>query len=153
MTYSSSLLFPFLVGASGCGHSPSVVLTITDASARQEREYLDVQCTAALNNRTGSSLSVTSIFASAFDGLRLVVTSEDGTRLAEQAYVMHQSPFDIPGRAFALPSGVTTQRMSIPVFAMTNTPAKVKLQLIGSLPQSSYTGTVASTVINVPVPR
>jgi hypothetical protein len=152
MRFLSLVLLLFLSGMSGCGHSPSVVLTIADASAKQEREYLDVRCTAALNNRTETSLSVTSAFASAFDGLRLVVTSEDGSRLAEQAYVMHQSP-STAGRAFVLPSGVTTERMSIPVFAMTNSPERVKLQLMGILPQCSYTGAVVSTVIEVPVTR
>jgi hypothetical protein len=115
-----ALVTCIVIVAAGCTSRPlgDVLLTIQDASARQEPEYLDVTCTAVLNNRTASSLVVTSVFYSAFDGLRLIVSSEDGKRLAEQPYVLHQSPSSIPGRPFVLPSGCTTQRMTIPVFKL-----------------------------------
>lgn len=132
-----------------CGRREAVSLDIVDAFAKQERDYLDAGCTAVLENRTGSSLVVTSAFYSAFDGLRLIVTSEQGTRLAEQPYAFHQSPYTFPGRPFIVQPGVTTQRMRIPVFSLTNAPAKVKFQLVGPLRDSSYTGALTSRVVTV----
>lgn len=147
------ILLTFLVLAfatTGCSRR-SVSLSLTSASAKQEKDYLHVRCVAALDNQTGSSLVVTSAFFSAFDSLRIIVSTTDGTRLAEQSYAMHQSPFSIPGRAFVLPSGITTQAMSIPVFGVTNAPSTVTLQLTGTLMQSGFTDALASSKRDVTV--
>jgi hypothetical protein len=151
MKFWFSLLM-LVVAAAGC-HRGAVSLSITGATATQGRDYLDVHCVAALDNRTGSHLVVTSAFYSAFDSLHVVVSAADGTRLADQAYALHQSPYSILGRAFVLPPGTTTQSMTIPVFGLTNAPAKVSLQLTGKLSQSSYTGALASEPVAVAVRR
>jgi len=149
------VLFPafFALLILGCRehHSNGVSLTILDASVKREAEYLDVACTAAIENRTGSYLTVTSSFFSAFDGLSLLVTSDDGKLLATQGYAMHRSPSTVEGRPFVLTLGRTTQEMRIPVFALTNAPDRIGLQLVGHLPHSSFTSGLTSGVVRVAV--
>jgi len=148
--FQSALLVWLLVGCSQHPHG-TVSLAIVDASAKREPEYLDIACTAAIDNRTGSSLTVTSSFFSAFDGLSMVVMSNDGQQLAAQSYVMHQSPSSAEGHPFVLPPGRTTHEMRIPVFALTNAPAEVGLQLVGHLPRSAFTAGVTSGIVRVTV--
>lgn len=146
-----SAFFVLLLVRCGEPQSGGVSLTILDASAKRETQYLDVACTAVLENRTGSSLTVTSSFFSAFDGLSLVVTSDDDRQLASQGYAMHQSPSTFEGRPFVLPPGRTTQEMRFPIFALTNAPESVRLQLVGHLPRSTFTAGLTSGIVRVAI--
>jgi hypothetical protein len=149
MKFSFSLLL--LIATAGACARNGVSVSLTGATAKQERDYLSVDCVAALDNQTGSPLVVTSAFYTAFDSLHIIVSGTDGNLLAEQAYALHQSPYSIPGRKFVLPPGLTTQSMTIPIFGLTNAPARVTLQLTGMLSQSNYRGALASLPVDVTV--
>ena len=137
----------------GCGEPQTggVSLSIVAASATQEAQFLNVDCAVVLENRTASSLTVTSSFFSAFDSLTLVVSCDDGRQIASQGYVMHQSPFSIDGRPFVLPPGRTTKDLRIPVFPLTNAPERVRLQLVGHLPRSTFSEGLTSDIVRVAV--
>jgi hypothetical protein len=130
---------------------PVVSLILTGASAKQWPQEIHFHCDAVLDNATGKNLTVRSNFASAFDGLELVVTTRDGKVLAQQGYTWHQSPFTSEGRDFPVKQGITKGDL---VFPIRDLPANVKtfkVRLVGTLPGSGHERILSSETIEVTV--
>lgn len=115
---------------------PAIVISLERASATREEHGIHFRCEASIVNRTGAPLHVTTNFSSPFDGLEIVVTSEDGKELARQAYIHHQSPF-AENQRVPLPAGVTTQTLVFPIAELTNVTGPVHVKLAGGLPGTS----------------
>ena len=144
----------------GCVASPqpgSVTLFITIAVAKRYTNMssnveTEILCQAVIDNRTGAPLIVFSNFYSAFDGLDLVVRDDHGRLLAQEPFIYHQSPYGSSnGRPFTLQSGRNTHDMHFSLTSMTNASDKLSLQLVGTLPRSSYTASLTSQVVQVSV--
>jgi len=135
----------------GCvSRQGGVSLSIVSATAKREEDVLSVSCYAALDNRTGAPLSVSSYFFSAFDGLSLAVYDDHDGFLYQQSFLSHQSPWG-PARPFTLYPGRTRERMCCPMAPLANAPNTLRLRLVGRLPGSAYTGSVTSQVYRVTV--
>jgi hypothetical protein len=150
------LLTIFTLGSlllAGCASRPpdTVSLTILDASTKKEPDMLFIFCEAALDNHTEKDLVVGSHFFSAFDGLSLRVTDDSGRLLAQQAFLIHQSPFTSHDRKFPIHPGRNTHHMPFALSQLTNPPPTLRVQLFGTLPGSAYTGGVTSQVFRVTV--
>jgi hypothetical protein len=116
---------------------PAVIVSLERASATRTNQGVLFQCETSLLNRTGAPLHVVTNFSSAFDGLEIVVTSEDGKELARQAFIHHQSPFAESQRV-PLPPGVTSQTLAFPIAELTNITGTVNVKLAGGLPGTSF---------------
>lgn len=132
--------------------SRGVRLTITQATAERTDHYTLFSCAAILTNATGRPLQVKSNFASAFDGLDLVVMTTDGRQLCRQPYIMHQSPYSFDGRWFTLQPGQNRQALAFPVPDMPPSLHKVKVMLTGILPGSDYHADITSKAVAVRLP-
>ena len=115
---------------------PAVVVSLERASATRKDQGILFQCETSLLNRTGASLHVVTNFSSVFDGLEIVVTSEDGKELARQAFIHHQSP-SAESQRVPLPPGATTQTLAFPIPELTNITGTVNVKLAGGLPGTS----------------
>jgi len=138
----------------GCSSRPSrsgVSLTILDASTEWVDGIFFVFCEAALDNHTGTSITVDSEFQSVFDGLTLSVRDDSGRFLAQQAFSYHLSPSRMGRPAFMLSPGRNTNHMPFAFFELTNVPLNLRVQLWGTLPRSPYTAGVTSQVFRVTV--
>lgn len=134
---------------------PAVSLILTKASA--ERSGPDTvpshtlfRCEVRLDNHTGDDLVVRSKFNSAFDGLELVVTNVQGRTLAQQPYIMHQSPFT-ESREFKLKKGVTTATIGCPIQDFPADVEVVKVRAVGTLPGSSYPRILSTETLEIKI--
>ena len=112
---------------------PAVVISLERASATRTDQGVLFKCEASLVNRTGAPLHVNTNFSSPFDGLEIVVTSEDGKEIARQAYIHHQSP-SADSQLVPLPPGATTQTLAFPIAELTSLSGPVNVKLAGGLP-------------------
>jgi hypothetical protein len=130
--------------------TPKVVLTLASVSTdRLDSGDILFTCKVIIENNTGAVLKVKSNFFSAFDGLSLVVRDEDGKELKKQSYTFHQSPFSIEPREYPLPSGKATKQIVFPVRGLPKEYARLKAQLIGTLPGSGYAPKLSSEILSV----
>lgn len=138
--------------ANGASPRPGggVSLIITSATAQRNPDMLDILCDAALDNHTDTPLVVTSNFYSAFDGLSLVVRDVNDRLLAQQSFLVHQSP-NASDRHFTLRVGRNTHHMFFPLITLTNAPSTLRVQLVGTLPGSGYHAGLTSQVVRVTV--
>ena len=135
---------------------PNKPVGLTLAKATVERSGTDVtfRCETVLINKTNSVLKVKSNFYSAFDGLQLVVFSQEGELLLRQRYVYHQSPFSSDGRWFLLEQGENRKELCFPILAK-NIPKerkKLRVLLLGTLPDSKFQGILCSNMVSVTFP-
>lgn len=137
--------------AAGCLSQPrgAVSLTIGHAMAQGEPDMLFVECDTALDNETGTSLFVSTDFYCAFDGLELVIRNDRGAILKQQPYIWHQSR-NSARRQYTLQIGRNAKVMRFPI-VLANAPSTLRLQLVGALPGSVYSGGVTSQVVGVAV--
>ncbi len=127
---------------------PPVVIAIDNVSATRGEGGLLITCEATLFNRTGAPLPVTTNFSSPFDGLEIVVRSEEGRELARQAYIHHQSPSAEDQRIPVAP-GPTTQTLRFPIAELNDVSGTVHVKLAGGLPGTGIRGGLLSNEVDV----
>jgi hypothetical protein len=135
----------------GQDRKPTVSLLLGKVSAERTTHDVLFRCEAMLLN-AGKELTVRSNFHSVFDGLELVVTTADGTVLAQRGYTWHQSPFALD-RPFPLKAGRTEEKLHIPV-PIEDLPRDAKafkVRLVGTLPGSGYERVLSSETVEVQV--
>jgi hypothetical protein len=91
---------------------------------------------------------VTTNFSSPFDGLEIVVRSEEGRELARQAYIHHQSPSAEDQRIPVAP-GPTTQTLRFPIAELNDVSGTVHVKLAGGLPGTGIRGGLLSNEVDV----
>jgi CubicO group peptidase (beta-lactamase class C family) len=128
---------------------PGVSLLLLKASAERRENDTLFRCEVRIDNATGNELKVRSNFASAFDGLELVVTTKKGKVLAQQPYIWHQSPFTPDARVFPLKKGGTTATLVFPVQELPGDDKAFKVRLVGTLPNSAYRRILSSETIEI----
>src|SRR5262249_49480224 len=112
-----------------------VTLSAKQVTAKVRTSDVFVTCKAVIDNQTGRKLVVKSSFYSAFDGLSIVVTDQNGKNLAEQPYTAHQSPYaPPPGREYPLALGKTERQLVFPICDFSREEKKIKVRLVGTLP-------------------
>jgi hypothetical protein len=136
--------------ALGEEQKPVVSLLLTKASAERRNRDILFNCDAVLDNSSGKKLIAHTSFFSVFDGLELVVTMPDGKILAQQAYVMHQSPYS-PGREIRLKKGRNEDSMVFPISGLPADAKTLKVRLVGTLPGSEYKRVLLSETLEIKV--
>jgi hypothetical protein len=132
--------------------TPPVTLSLDAVSAEWLGDTdLLVTCSATLTNDSGATLGVRTNFASAFDGLSIVLTGEDGAELARQAYIYHQSPY-AEDQTIDLPPGRKTKDLGFPLFNYQGPTGAVEVRLEGGLPGTAYETGLASGRLRLEVP-
>lgn len=126
-------------------------LTLSKASAEQEVGDIVFHCEAVLVNGTGTAVKVNSHFFSAFDWIELVVFAPDGSRLVQQPYTWHQSPYSPEDRVFFLKMGENRQTLTFPVRSVPRDVNKVGVLLVGTLPDREHQTTICSNMVTVSV--
>ena len=133
----------------------AIRLLLAKASAEKEPQGdIIFRCEAVLVNETGSVVNVKSNFYSAFDGLQLVVFRSDGSKLAQQSYLYHQSPYTSAkeGALFPLNIGENRKSLLFPVFSTVSLPEgvnKAQVLLVGMLPGTEDCSTLCSNIVTV----
>jgi len=127
-----------------------VRLTLSGATAERDETAVRFRCETVLINNTGAALNVKSNFFSAFDGLELVVFSEDGKQLLRQSYLFHQSP-SFEQNQHKLEKGENRKSLVFPIGGLPKGTRAVKVLLLGTLPESEYKGLLCSDVVHVNV--
>jgi hypothetical protein len=110
-----------------------------------------VACAATLRNMSGAPITVRTNFASAFDGLWVVLSGPDGAELKRTAYIHHQSPYSSEGEDLELPTGETTQRLVFPLFDFSTGLRALRVRLEGDLPRVPGSEGLRSQEVEVPV--
>lgn len=128
-----------------------VRLALAKAAAEREAGGIAFECESVMINETGAVLHVKSNCFSAFDGLQLVVFDGDGTRLVQQAYVAHQSPYSPEGRRFPLNVGETRQLLRFPVRVTLDDVKRIGVLLVGTLPGSEHPSVLCSNLVTIPI--
>ncbi len=142
---------------------PVVVLTISDVRVDPDRyicrslgrefrhHAVGFECVITVVNNTGQTLSVTTDYASPFDGLFLVAIFPDGTEEYRRRPNRHTHT---PGEAFPLPPGRTTRTVTFPHWPWPwEGPETVEVNLVGGLPGTDYAEGLTSNTITVDIPR
>ncbi len=117
---------------------PLVSLLISKVTAEHFQGDVLVTCQAVIDNATGHELVVRSNFFSAFDGLEIVVTNDEGKVLEQRGYIDFQSPFKLDGRDFPLKQGKTVKTLTFILSDIPEGIRSVRVRLVGTLPGSSY---------------
>lgn len=154
-TYSEKSSEPQTENEKAIAKKGAVRLLLAKASAEKEPQSgVLFRCEAVLVNETDSVVNVKSNFYSAFDGLQLVVFRSDGSKLVQQSYLHHQSPYTSAkeGALFPLNIGENHKLLLFPVFSTVSLPEDVnKLQvlLVGTLPGAEHCSTLCSNIVTV----
>jgi hypothetical protein len=132
--------------------TPAVSLLLTKVSSERAGQDTRFTCHARLVNGTGEDVTARSNFSGVlFDGLEVVVTSKEGTVLAQQPYIYHQSPF-LETKDAVLKKGVTVDgKLVFPVRGLPPKTTVVKVRLVGTLPNSTYKRILSSETIEVDI--
>ena len=121
--------------------------TIIEGDTERETFNLSIRCDVRLINKSSDKLVVKSNFYSAFDGLWLVVTDDQGIELHREYYLAHQSPYSIEPRKFEVPVGTLSKTLSFPIRAPDWIDKKIRVHLEGGLPGTQYeTGLRSNTL-------
>jgi len=127
-------------------------------SIQQGAEYVvtnavTINCKVVIDNQTGAPLTVMSSFYSAFDGLWILASDPSSKEIVRQPSTAIQSPFTfIDKRPFPLPNGRTTnESLGSAIFGIPATNTSVRVRLEGTLPQSAFTGSLTSSVVEVAI--
>lgn len=128
---------------------PRVYLELSEVSiTRYPDGDLLFRYRVVLDNRTGKALTVQSRFASAFDGMGMVVYDQKGKQLANQGYTYHQSPFSPEPRGFPLNPGKTEAILKFPLQAPALQKESYQVQIIGTLPGSAFKGALSTKKVS-----
>lgn len=148
-------LTSILLPPSGASPAPTpgrfVSLVLVRASAEREGHDTLFQCKAILDNATGKELRTHSNFFSVFDGLELVVTTPQGTTVAQEPYTFHQSPSSASGKDFILKPGRTESQLVFPIADLPPGVQAVRVRLVGALPGSDYPRILSSATLDLKI--
>jgi hypothetical protein len=123
-----------------------VTLTLDRAAVIRNEHGVRVECDATLTNATAAPLPAATNFGSVFDGLSLVLSSEDNKEIARQAYVYHQSPY-ARDREIVLPVGATHHPLVFPIDGIGAGVRALRVALVGGLPGRGHPQDLASNAI------
>ena len=146
-----TLVISFSSFSRAAGSKPTVSLILSKAACKRLTNYMLFICEARLDNASGKDLTVRSNFYSAFDGLELVVTDKHGKILAQQSYLMHQSPYSFEPREFKVKQGITSDELRFPIPNLQKQAREFRVRLVGTLLRSSYQRILSTETIEVKV--
>jgi hypothetical protein len=155
---------PVLVGAIGalalalalvgCRQEPPapqpVSLILERASVDPAPHGMNVRCEAVLANRTGESIAVSTNFGSPFDGISVVISSEDGEEIRRQSYIYHQSPY-AENRSIDLTPGETRRVLMFPMDGPAPGSPWIRVRLEGGLPGTRFAMGLSSNDVRVSI--
>jgi hypothetical protein len=121
---------------------------IDGASIEQSGDGARFAIEARVDNG-GADVAMQTNFASVFDGFTLVVARQDGSVLARQAYVAHQSPY-AEDRALTIARGTSRQRLVFPLVEWPHEPGGLVVSLEGGFRGTKWGKGLHSNAYAVP---
>lgn len=137
------------VSPANADDKPKVSLILSKATAlRDTNAYFG--CEFVIENSTGKEVKVQSNFYSAFDWLKVIVTTKDGKVLAQQSQTLHQSP-RAEKSEFLIKNGRTSDKVGIVVPNFPKDVSVVKIRLVGTLPDNEKMHKLETEAIEIEV--
>jgi hypothetical protein len=154
------LLTVFLGLMSVCAFAGSTNVTIQMQSATAVRQtmvvgdvhtnFVSFACDVVLDNQTGAMLSVTGLY-SPFDDMSLVAFDSKGNEVARRRH--YEGMANAQNQTFVVPVGQSTEKLIFTWVSVPKSMQTVKIRIQGTLPDSSYKGSIASNVVEVEIKK
>lgn len=134
----------------GQEQKPGVSLILSKASVQTMEKEIHFRCAVVLDNATGKDITLRSTFSSIyFDGLELVITTQEGKTLVQQPYISHQSPLAPQGLEATLKPGKIEGTLVFPIRGLPGGEKVVKVRLVGTLPGGEYERILSTETLEV----
>jgi hypothetical protein len=158
MKYLLLLMFSGLMSFCAFASSTNVTLQIQSATAVRQTmvvgdvhtNFVSFACDVVLDNQTGSMLSVTGLY-SPFDDMSLVALDAKGTEVARRRH--YEGISNAQAQTFVVPVGQSTEKLIFTWVSVPKSIQTVNIRIQGRLPDSSYTGSLISNVVEVKIKK